>query len=280
MTSAAAGASAKAVAWVDGRLVDPHEPVLSVMDHGLLVGDGVFESVRVVRGTPLALDRHLARLVRSATALGLAPPDLDAVRRGIDAVLGAGLPDPARLRITVTSGPGPLGSARGDGAPELIVIGTGLKPPPASANVAIVPWPRNERGALAGVKSTSYAENVVALAEANARGADEAIFANTRGDLCEGTSSNVFLVLDDQLITPPVSAGCLAGVTRELVIELVGADEHDVPVDALRRAREAFLTSTTRGVQPIATVDGAPLPACPGAHTRRAADALDRYFGL
>src|SRR5690606_23631748 len=160
-----------AIAWFDGRLLDPDEPVLSVMDHGLLVGDGVFESVRVVRGVPLALDRHLARLRRSAEGLGLDAPDLDLVQRGVVAVLDAGLPDPARLRITVTSGPGPLGSGRGDAGAAVIVIGTALAPPPPSAHVAIVEWPRNERGALAGIKSTSYAENVVALAAARARGA-------------------------------------------------------------------------------------------------------------
>lgn len=269
-----------AIAWIDGRLVDPDEPVLSVMDHGLLVGDGVFESVRVVRGVPLALDRHLARLCRSAAGLGLDEPDLDLVRRGIDAVLGAGLPDPGRLRITITSGPGPLGSGRGDAGPAVIVIGTALAPSPPSAHVAIVEWPRNERGALAGIKSTSYAENVVALAAARARGADEAIFGNTRGELCEGTGSNVFVVVDGALVTPPLSSGCLAGVTRELVIELTGAREDVLPLDALTTADEAFLTSTTRGVQPVATVDGAALPSCPGPRTRAAAEALDRYFGL
>lgn len=269
-----------AIAWLDGRLIAPDEPVLSVMDHGLLVGDGVFESVRVVRGVPLALDRHLARLCRSAEGLGLRPPDLDVVRRGVEAVLDAGLPEPGRLRVTVTSGPGPLGSGRGDAGVTVIVIGTALAPPPSSARVATVEWPRNERGALAGIKSTSYAENVVALAAARARGADEAIFANTRGELCEGTGSNVFVVRAGELLTPPLSSGCLAGVTREIVIELTGAREVALPLDALAAADEAFLTSTTRGVQPIASVDGAALAACPGPRTQAAAQALDRYFGL
>jgi branched-chain amino acid aminotransferase len=263
------------VVWFDGRLIDPDEPVVSVMDHGLLVGDGVFESVRVVGGVPLALDRHLARLARSAAGLGLAPPDPAVVRAGVDAVLDAGLPDPGRLRVTLTSGPGPLGSARGDGGPTLFVIGTALAPVAESARVAVVQWTRNERGALAGIKSTSYAENALALAAAQARGADEAIFANTRGDLCEGTGSNVFVVLDGELCTPPLSSGCLAGVTRGLVVELTGAAEVDLPLDALARSPEAFLTSTTRGVQPIAAVDGNRLAACPGPHTRAAAAALD-----
>ena len=267
--------SAAPVVWFRGELIDPSRPVLSVMDHGLLVGDGVFESVRVVGGVPLALDRHLARLERSARGMGLDPPDLDAARAGVTAVLAAGLPDPGRLRITVTSGPGPLGSTRGHSGETLFVIGTALAPVPASARVAVVEWVRNERGPLAGIKSTSYAENALALAAAQARGADEAIFANTRGDLCEGTGSNVFVVVDDELCTPPLSSGCLAGVTRGLVVELTGADEVDLPLDALARSPEAFLTSTTRGVQPIAAVDGNLLAACPGPHTRAAAAALD-----
>jgi branched-chain amino acid aminotransferase len=135
-----------------------------------------------------------------------------------------------------------------------------------------VPWPRNERGALAGIKTTSYAENVRALAYAAERGGSEAIFANTRGNLCEGTGSNVFVVLDGELVTPPLSAGCLAGVTRGLLIEWAGAEEEDVPLSALAQAGEAFLTGTTRDVQPIRMVDGFALPAQPGPVTRKAAD--------
>jgi branched-chain amino acid aminotransferase len=145
---------------------------------------------------------------------------------------------------------------------------------PPAEHVATVQWTRNERGALAGLKTTSYAENVIALADANERGAGEAIFANTKGELCEGTGTNVFLVINDVLVTPPLSSGCLAGVTRELVGEVVAVEERAVPLGALAVASEAFLTSSTRDVQPIATVDGAPLPACPGPLTQAAAAAF------
>src|SRR4029453_16325426 len=114
----------------------------------------------------------------------------------------------------------PLGSARGDAKDGTVTVLTG--PPAAweeSAAVAIAPWPRNERGATAGLKTTSYAENAIALAWAVERGASEAIFANTTGALCEGTGSNVFVSFDGRLVTPPLSAGCLAGVTRELLLE-------------------------------------------------------------
>ena len=117
-----------------------------------------------------------------------------------------------------------------------------------------VPWPRNERGALAGIKSTSYAENVVALAHATAR-CIEAIFANTIGNLCEGTGTNIFVELEGRLVTPPLSSGCLAGVTRALVVESMAVEELDVPVEILQTTTEAFLTSSTRDVMPIDRID-------------------------
>jgi branched-chain amino acid aminotransferase len=141
-----------------------------------------------------------------------------------------------------------------------------------SCDVVTFPWPRNERGALAGVKTISYAENVYALDYARQRGAGEAIFGNLAGNLCEGSGTNVFVVVGGRLVTPPLSAGCLAGVTRGLLIEWAGAEEEDVPLSALAGAGEAFLTGTSRDVQPIRMVDGFALPAQPGPVTRKAAD--------
>jgi branched-chain amino acid aminotransferase len=140
--------------------------------------------------------------------------------------------------------------------------------------VATVPWRRNEHSALAGVKSTSYADNVVALRAAEAAGADEAILANTAGLLCEGTGSNVFVGVGGRLVTPPLSSGCLGGVTRELLLEVADVAEEDLPLSALAGADEAFLTSSTRDVHPIETVDGRPLPHCPGPLTATARAAF------
>jgi branched-chain amino acid aminotransferase len=265
--------------WLNGALVPADEARISVRDHGLTTGDGVFEALKVTGGVPFAMTRHLARLRASAAGMGLPEPDLDRIRSGVAAVLAAaGQPDRARIRITVTAGESALGSARPDGltaAGLTVIIALGeLAAAPASCDVAVAGWPRNERGVLAGVKTTSYAENVRALAWARARGAAEAIFGNLAGNLCEGTGTNVFVVTGGRLVTPPLSAGCLAGVTRRLVVEWAGAAEEDLPLAALASAEEAFLTGTTRDVQPVRLVDGVPLPAVPGPLTRKAAETF------
>lgn len=255
-------------AWIDGDLLpDPTGAAVSVIDHGLTVGDGVFEAIKVVRGLPFALERHLERLAASAAGLGLPEVDLDGVRRGVEAVLDGQELALGRIRITVTGGPARLGSGRGEHPPTLIVVAAPMDPAPETSRVATVPWPRNERGALAGLKTTSYAENVVALAEARRRGASEAVFANLAGHLCEGTGSNVFYVVDGELRTPTLASGCLAGVTRALVLEWFGGREVDEPIDVLARASEIFLASTTRDVQGVSHWDDRGLTA-PGQVTR------------
>jgi branched-chain amino acid aminotransferase len=260
--------------WVDGALVDGDAPAVSAFDHGLLTGDGVFETLKSYDGTVFAVRRHLERLAHSAAGMGLRLRPADELRAAVDEVVAANGIATGRVRITVTGGPSPLGSDRGPTGPTTIVAAAPQPPWPDSTPVAVVPWPRNERGALAGLKTTSYGENVVALAWAKERGAGEAVFANLAGDLCEGTGTNIFVGIGGRLVTPPLSSGCLAGVTRALVVELTGAAEEDLPIGLLDDADEAFLTSTTREVQPISTVDGVPLADCPGALTSAAADAF------
>jgi branched-chain amino acid aminotransferase len=268
--------------WVDGNLSPAHEAHVAALDHGVTVGDGVFETCKVVDGTPFALTRHLARLHRSADIIGLRVPWTDAdLRAASEAAIGAAAADAAnatvgvqRLRITVTGGPGPLGSDRSDVPPTLVVAAGPGSPWPPTTSVVTVPWTRNERSAVAGAKTTSYAENVVALAEAHRHGASEALLTNTVGIVSEGTGSNVFFELDDLLVTPSLASGCLAGITRALVCEVADVVERDdLTFDDLRRATEAFLTSSTRDVQPIDALDGRPLTA-PGPLTTAAAAAF------
>ena len=254
-----------------GRVVDESEARIPASDHGITVGDGVFETVRARQGRPFALTRHLRRLARSAEGLGMRTPDLERVAAGVEQALAANpeLSD-ARVRITVTDGAGPLGSDRFEGEQTMIVALGPFPSIPPHTNVALAPWPRNEFGALAGLKTTSYADNVRALAHAKAAGAGEAIFRNIAGNLCEGTGSNIFVVLDGRLVTPPLSAGPLAGITRELVLEWYGGEQEDVPMERLPEITEAFLTSTGRDVQPILKIDGSAVSQAPGPITLEA----------
>ncbi|MFF3459352.1 aminotransferase class IV [Streptomyces sp. NPDC002730] len=256
--------------WVNGGLTDAEDARVSVFDHGLTVGDGIFETVKTVHGQPFALTLHLERMTRSASGLGLPEPDHDEVRRACSAVLEANPMELGRLRITYTGGVSPLGSDRGTAGPTLVVALGETKRRPDTTAVITVPWTRNERGALTGLKTTSYGENVVALARASEQGASEALFANTVGQLCEGTGSNVFVVVDGELLTPRVSSGCLAGITRALTVEWAGAKETDLPFDVLDRAEEIFLTSTLRDVQAVHGIDGRRIAEAPGPVTAKA----------
>ncbi|WP_278234564.1 aminotransferase class IV [Isoptericola sp. AK164] len=259
------------VIWAEGRLVGAGEAALSAVDHGITVGDGVFETCTVFDGQVFALTRHLERLRRSATGLGLEAPDEQKVREGVAAVLDEAVrldgPFDGRLRITVTAGIGPLGSMRVPGAQSVVVAVQDSVMMPESRS-ARSPWPRNERSPIAGLKTTSYAENVVALADAKAKGGDESILPNTVGELCEGTGSNIFVERGGELLTPALSTGCLAGITRALVLEW-GA-EAGLPVREAREGELPFsvldevttggvhlaLTSSGRNVQPITWLDG------------------------
>jgi branched-chain amino acid aminotransferase len=263
--------------WLDGSILDAAEAKVSVFDHGLTVGDGVFETIKLIGGRPFALRRHIERLHRSARGLGLDVPLGDArLRDAIDDLLAAApAGDVGRLRLTVTGGVAPPGSGRGTSGPTLIMAVAPLEPWEPDTVAITVPWPRNERSAVTGLKTTSYAENVVALAEARRVGATEAIMANLAGNLCEGTGTNVFVVRGGVLSTPPLLAGCLAGVTRALLLEeLPDADEDNLPVAALPEADEVLLTSSTRDVQPLRVLDGRELPGADGPVAKRAIDAI------
>jgi branched-chain amino acid aminotransferase len=260
--------------WINGALVPADEATVSVFDHGLTVGDGVFETLKAVDGTPFATRRHLDRLRRSAAGLGLDVPAFDdELRDGMAAVLASYDLPLARVRVTVTGGTAPLGSDRGESGPTIVIAVGPLAEAAPSTAVCVVPWPRNERSAVAGIKTTSYAENVVALAHAKDRGCTEAIFATTTGLLCEGTGSNVFIAVGGRLLTPPLSSGCLAGVTRNLVVEVTDAIEEDIPMAVFESAEEVFLTSTGRDVQPVHQVDKRELEG-PGPLTKAAAAAF------
>lgn len=267
--------------WVNGRLLAADEPAVGALDHGVTVGDGAFETAKIDRARVFAATRHARRLDRTLAGLGLPPAGHAYLQDGIDAVLSAGDPiEFGRLRYTVTGGAGPLGSDRLDSPLTYIVSAAAQPRPPDSAAITVVPWVRNERSATAGLKTTSYAENVIALAYAQERGSIEAIFGNTRGELCEATGSNVFVVVDGVLRTPSLDSGCLAGITRELVAEWcreegVEVREEALPLEILRSAEEVFITSSTKDVLAIHQVDER-LLAAPGPVTGKASEIFVR----
>ncbi|GAA1427967.1 aminodeoxychorismate lyase [Microlunatus lacustris] len=238
--------------WVNGRVhEDPDQATVAVTDHGLVVGDGVFEALKVTAAGPFALRRHLERLDRSAASLGLPPADHGVIRGAVEELLAGQQVELGKIRITYTAGRGPLGSGAAYGPQTLVVALDAAEPPEPSTAVVTAPWSRNEHGAMTGVKSTSYAENVRVLADAAARGASEGLMLNTAGHLCEGTGSNVFVVLDGRVVTPPLAAGALAGITRDLVLEWTAVEERDLTLAEALGADEVFLTSSLRDVQPV-----------------------------
>ncbi len=263
------------VVAIDGGWRPADQASVSAFDHGLTVGDGVFETLQVVRATPFAAPAPPgpAAPTRWPGSAWTCPSPTPSWASAMAQVISANQLDQGRLRLTVTGGVSPLGSDRGRAGPTVVVATGPLPAWEATTAVVTVPWTRNERSAVAGLKTTSYAENVVALDRAHAAGASEAVFANTVGELCEGTGSNVFVGIGGRLLTPPLSSGCLAGITRGLVCELVEVDERDLPLDALTEADEAFLTSSTRDVQAISAIDGRAVSA-PGPLTAAAATAL------
>jgi branched-chain amino acid aminotransferase len=246
-----------------GSLIGNEVNAINPADRGYTVGQGVFETLPVRSGQPFALERHLDRLVRSAQILRLPEPNLNVVRDAVHRVIAANLGaigELGRLRITYTAG-------LPEQVPTLMATCVAQTPWPDSTTAVTVPWIRNERSAINGAKSTSYAENVLALAAAHESGAAEAIFANTAGNLCEGAASNIFVVLDGELLTPTLASGCLPGVTRELVIQWFKIQEVELPMSVLNDAEEIFLTSSTRGIHPVVRIDNRHLEI--GAVTRK-----------
>lgn len=191
------------------------------------------------------------------------------------------LPD-ARVRFTVTAGDGQTTSTSFGAGQTLVVHAVPIQSYADREQVVTVPWPRNERSALMGAKCASYAENMVALAYAHKQGGGEAIFANTQGDLCEGATTNVFIVQNGVVLTPPTASGCLPGITREIILEIcrlnnIAVEETKIPMKLLNEADECFLTSSTRGLQLVARFDDKHFPKKSSSRTQ---EVLGLYHKL
>jgi branched-chain amino acid aminotransferase len=250
----------RVLAIVDGTVQPAEEARVPATDEGLLRGDGVFEVIRLYRGRPFAFDEHLARLERSARNLRL-PLDVAAVRADAEALLAAGGRRDGQLRLVVTRGGRRVGL---------------LEPEPAHSDaVALATVIYAPTRVLDGVKSLSYAANMLATRLAQERGADEALLVTPHGRVLEGPTSSLFCSLDGRtLVTPPLEDHVLDSITRRRVVELGHVVERPLTLDELLAAREAFLASTTRELQAVRSVDGTAPALCPGPLTRAAQEAF------
>jgi branched-chain amino acid aminotransferase len=261
------------IAYVDGKWTPAEEARISVLDHGLLYGDGVFEGIRVYGGVPFLLDEHLDRLAASARAIVLELPAERAEMAALcrEAAQRAGLDD-GYLRLVVTRGAGALGvSPHTCARASLIVIAAPLTlyPPERyrdGVRLVTSSLRRSASDALPPqIKSLNYLTSVLASIEARRQGADEAVLLNAQGLIAECTADNLFLVSDGRVLTPAVASGALAGITRALVSRLL--DEQGIecvespltPADAWT-ADELFLTGTGAEIVPVCEIDGRPLP--------------------
>jgi branched-chain amino acid aminotransferase len=278
-------------ASVNGNVVPAEEARVSVLDNGFAFGDSVYEVMRTYSGQVFEPGRHFRRLRASAARLGFEIPGTDAeLLRQVDALVARAGAGEHYVRIIVSRGVGDCSyDFRNLGAPTVVMIQKPLAAVPArhyeeGIRVAAVSIRRNHPRALdPAIKSSNLLNNILAVREAQARGCDEPLLLNQEGYLAEGASTNVFVVMEGALLTPPLSAGILAGITREVVIELasgLGMPCHQKPLhlDTLLGADEAFVTSTTREIVPVRQVDDALVgDGRPGPYTSRLMDAFHAY---
>jgi branched-chain amino acid aminotransferase len=280
---------------VNGRITPPGEAVVPVLDHGFLYGEGVYEVCRTYGGDLFLFDRHARRLRRSADLIALPVPfsDEEIARRTTETMHAAGLGTPGRpgpesyVRILLTRGVGDLSyDPAACPEPSLVIIARPHAAPlpdvyALGVRVALVPIARNHPAALNPlIKSNNLLNNALAMQHALRQGAFEAVMRNLRGEIVECSQSNLFLVREGGLVTPPLDAGLLPGITREVVCELAGAlgiaaAEATVVDDDLLGADEAFITSTTREIVPVVLVDDHRIgTGYPGPVTRALMDAF------
>jgi branched-chain amino acid aminotransferase len=264
-------------ACIDGELLEAREARIPAVDDGLLRGDGVFEVVRLYAGRPFALDEHLKRMAGSAANLRL-PIDVDAVRTDVERLLAAADRPDTNADGSAVAGTGSclrLVVTRGG---RRLAFVEPLPAAPATLRLASVTYAPTRL--MDGVKSLSYAPNMLATRLAAERGADEALLVTPHGRVLEGSRQAFFYVLDGALCTPPLSDHVLDSITRRRVIAVAGARERSVALDDLRDAQEAFLASTLREVHPVSAVDDVVFAAAPGPVTAAAVAAVRERIAI
>lgn len=251
------------IVWLNGELIDRDTARIDPADRGLLLADGVFETLRRdAAGGLLRIHRHLARLRAGAAVFGIQVPlDDDEIVSALHQTAAANRLDDAMLRLTLTRGPGPRGVLPpADPTPTVLIAAAPVPPPPGPARlVTATTTRRNEHSPLSRIKHLGYGDSLLALREAVAAGAHDAVLLNTAGRVAETTVATLFLRLDGAWCTPPVSEGALPGTLRGEILETGAAVEAVLTVADLARAEAAFLASAG-GRRPVSHIDGRPLP--------------------
>jgi branched-chain amino acid aminotransferase len=264
------------IMYLNGQLVPCSEARLSPFDHGFLYGYGLFETMRAYSGHIFRLDSHLTRLRCSAESVGLTHNILitdegkQSLKAACMATLEANKLKDARLRLTVSAGEGDMTPDPSTcSSPTVLITARNLTPLPpekyeTAFKAAVSFLRRNSQSPLSRLKSTCYMENVLARTAARAAGCDEAIFLNEQGYLAEGSSTNIFLVSNGELITPCFESGVLPGITRDAVLEIartsnIKATERWVQLNELIEAQEAFVTNSILELMPLVSVEGRPI---------------------
>ncbi len=264
--------------WLDGSLLPAAEARIVTSDRGFTLGDGLFETIKARNGRPLRWARHLARLEAGAAILGIPigwPGD--SLQAAMESVLAANHLDAAVLRLTLSRGPGERGLLPpGRAQPTLLIAATPLPPPAKPARAVIAETVRrNAHSPLARIKSLSYLDSVLARMEAARRGADDALLLNGAGRLAEATTANLFLAIDDKLLTPPVAEGALPGTMRGELMGMAPIEERPIEAAELEKASELFLSSSL-GLRPVASVAGRAIGTGePGPAFRRLQAAIE-----
>jgi branched-chain amino acid aminotransferase len=278
-------------ASIDGNVVPAQEARVSVLDNGFTFGDSVYETLRTYAGRPFHLDRHLSRLRNSASRIAVEIPlGDDVLARRLDELLARAANPESYIRMIVTRGVGDISYHFERVKGPTIVMA--VRPYEALSErqyaegvpVVVVGIRRNHPDSLdPAIKSCNLLNNILAVREAQARGAEEAILLNHRGEVAEGASSNLFIVKDGAVLTPPLDAGILPGITRDVILQMgpawgLAIKEQTLRVPDLLAADEMFITSTLKEAAPVRSLDGRPIGAGgPGPLTLRILAAFRDY---
>lgn len=275
------------IVYLNGSLIPRSQARISALDYGFLYGFGLFETMRAYEGQVFRLDRHLNRLVHSAEVLGL-PIGVTDLKSAVMATIQANQLGDARVRITISIGEGGIVPDPSTcDKPTVLILAGHYQPYPEQVyekgfRAIVSSIRRNSQSPLSKLKSANYLESILARQEARAAGIDEALCLNEKGLLAEASMSNIFLVTNSILRTPGQDSGILPGITRETILELasplgINTMEHDIRLDELFQAQEAFLTNSLMEIMPLTEMDGKPIGSGkPGPFTKRLAMAYKK----